>query len=101
MAKENELFYDSLILESIRNIQEIHIYRTVNTPNRPFTWSNPYLPSEIIANTSENMGKVLPASVDNSNAKLENHIDGKHDQVSIKYLKEKNIKWGQTKILPR
>ena len=37
MAKENELFYDNLILESIRNIQEIPIYRTVNTPKAPFT----------------------------------------------------------------
>ena len=37
MAKENELFYDNLILESIRNIQETPIYRTVNTPKAPFT----------------------------------------------------------------
>ena len=38
------------------------------------------------------MANVLPASVDNSNTKLENYIDEKYDQVTIKYLKEKNIK---------
>ena len=57
MAKENELFYDNLILESIRNIQEIPIYRTVNTPKAPFTWSNPYLPSENIAKYIRKHGK--------------------------------------------
>ena len=50
---------------------------------------HPYLPSENIVNTSENMENVLLVSVDNSRAELKNYVDEKYDQVAIKYLKEK------------
>ena len=89
MGEENESFYDNLILESIRNNQEIPICRIENTPETPLTGNTPYLPSEDIVNTSENMENVRSLSVKNSGAKLENHIDEKYDQVAIKYLKEK------------
>ena len=92
MGEENESFYDNLILESIRNNQEIPICRTENTPETPLTGNTSYLPSEDIVNTSENMENVRPLSVKNSGAKLENHIDEKYDQVAIKYLKEKEAK---------
>ena len=89
MGEENESFYDNLILESIRNNEEIPICRIENTPDTPLTGSTPYLPSENIVNTSENMENVRPLSVENSRTKLENYIDEKYDQVAIKYLKEK------------
>ena len=89
MGEENESFYDNLILESIRNNEEIPICRIENTPETPLTGSTPYLPSENIVNTSENMENVRPLSVENSRTKLENYIDEKYDQVAIKYLKEK------------
>ena len=54
MGEENESFYDNLILESIRNNQEIPICRIENTPETPSTGSTPYLPSENMVNTSEN-----------------------------------------------
>ena len=88
MGEENEPFYDNLILESIINNQEIPLCRIEDTPETPLTGSTPYLPSETIANTSEN---VLAVSVDDSHTKLENYIDEKYGQVSIKYLKEKKI----------
>ena len=86
MGEENESFYDNLVLESIRNNEEIRIE---NTPGTPLTGSIPYLPSENIVNTSENMENVRPVSVENSRAILENYIDEKYDQATIKYLKEK------------
>ena len=54
MGEDNESFYDNLILESIRNNQEIPICRIENTPETPLTGSTPYLPSENFVNTSEN-----------------------------------------------
>ena len=90
MGEENEPFYDNLILESIINNQEIPLCRIEDTPETPLTGSSPYLPSETIVNTSENMENVRPLSVENSRTKLENYIDEKYDQVAIKYLK-KNI----------
>ena len=90
MGEENESFYDNLILESIRNNEEIPICCIENTPETPLIGSTPYLPSENIVNTSENMENVRPLSVENSRTKLENYIDEKYDQVAIKYLK-KNI----------
>ena len=89
MGEENESFYDNLILESIRNNEEIPICRIENTPETPLIGSTPYLPSENIVITSENMENVRPLSVKNSRTKLENYIDEKYDQVAIKYLKEK------------
>ena len=89
MGEENEPFYDNLILESIINNQEIPLCRIEDTPETPLTGSSPYLPSETIVNTSENMENVRPLSVENSRTKLENYIDEKYDQVAIKYLKEK------------
>ena len=89
MGEENESFYDNLILESIRNNEEIPICRIENTPETPLIGSTPYLPSENIVNTSENMENVRPLSVENSRTKLENYIDEKYDQAAIKYLKEK------------
>ena len=88
MGEEYESFYDNLILENIRNNQEIPICQIVITPETPLTENNPYLPSENIANISENMENLLPVSVDDSGTKLENYIDGKYDQVDIKYLKD-------------
>ena len=89
MGEENEPFYDNLILESIINNQEIPLCRIEDTPETPLNGSTPYLPSETIVNTSENMENVLAVSVDDSHTKLENYIDEKYGQVSIKYLKEK------------
>ena len=89
MGEANESFYQNLILESIRNNQEIPICRIENTPETPLTGSTPYLPSENIVNTSENMENVRPLSVENSHTKLENYIDEKYDQIAIKSLKEK------------
>ena len=89
MGEENESFYDNLILESIRNNEEIPICRIENTPETPLAGITPYLPSGNIASTSENMENVRPLSVENSRTKLENYIDEKYDQVAIKYLKEK------------
>ena len=89
MGEENESFHDNLILESIRNNEEIPICRIENTPETPLIGSTSYLPSENIVNTSENMENVRSVSVENSRTKLENYIDEKHDQVAIKYLKEK------------
>ena len=88
MGEENEPFYDNLILESIINNQEIPLCRIEDTPETPLTGSTPYLPSETIANTSEN---VLAVSVDDSHTKPENYIDEKYGQVSIMYLKEKKL----------
>ena len=88
MGEDNESFYDNLILESIRNNQEIPICRIENTPENPLTGSTPYLPSENIVNTAEIQQKTL--SVENSRTKLENYINEKYDQVAIKYLKKKN-----------
>ena len=64
MGEENESFYDNLILEGIRNNEEIPICRIENTPETPLTGSTSYLPSE-------NMENVRPLSVENSRAKLE------------------------------
>ena len=75
MEEANESFYDNLILESIRKNQEIPICQIENTPEIPLTGSTPYLPSENIVNTSENMEKVLLVSGDNSRTKLKNYID--------------------------
>ena len=91
MGEENEPFYDNLILESIINNQEIPLCRIEDTPETPLTGSSPYLPSETIVNTSENMENVRPLSVENSRTKLENYIDEKYDQEAIKYLKEKML----------
>ena len=78
MVEENESLYDNLILESIRNNEEIPISRIENTPET------------LLIGSMEN---VRPLSVENSRTKLENYIDEKYDQVvAIKYLKEKNIK---------
>ena len=77
------------MLESIRNNEEILICHIENTSKTPLTGSTPYLPSENIVNTSENIENVRPLSVENSRTKLENYIDEKYDQVAIKYLKEK------------
>ena len=88
-GEENESFYDNLILESIRNNEEIPICHIENTPKTPLTGSTPYLPSANIVNTSESMVNARPLSVENSRTKLENYIDEKYDQVAIKYLKEK------------
>ena len=71
MGEENESFYDNLILESIRNNEEIHICCIENTPETPLNGSTPYLPSENIVNASENMENVRPLSVENSRTKLE------------------------------
>ena len=92
MGEEYESSYDNLILENIRNNQEIPICQIVTTPETALTENNPYLPSENIANISENMENFVPVSVDDFGTKLENYIDGKYYQVDIKYLKEKNIK---------
>ena len=54
MGEKNESFYDNLILESIRNNQEIPICRIENTPETPLTGSTPYLLSRNLVNTSEN-----------------------------------------------
>ena len=75
MGEENESFYDNLILESIKNNQEIPICQIENTPETPLTGSTPYLPPGNIINTSENMENVRPVSVENSRTKLENYID--------------------------
>ena len=77
MGEENESFYDNLISESIRNNEEIPICCIENTPETPLIGSTPYLPSENIVNTSENMENVPPLSVENFHAKLENYIDQK------------------------
>ena len=61
MGEENELFNDNLILESIRNNQEIPIYRIENTSEMLLIESTPYLPSVNIVNTSDNMENLLPA----------------------------------------
>ena len=61
MGEENESFYDNLILESIRNNQEIPIYRIEKTPETLLTGSTSYLPSANIVNTSDNMENLLPA----------------------------------------
>ena len=84
-------FYHNLILESVKNNQEIPICRIENTPETPLTGSTPYLPSKNTVNTSENIENVRLLSVENSHTKLENHIDEKYDQVAIKYLKEKTL----------
>ena len=55
MGEENESFYDNLILESIRNNEEIHICCIENTPETPLIGSTSYRPSENIVNASENM----------------------------------------------
>ena len=89
MGEENESFYDNLILENMGNNQEIPICGNENTPETQLTGKTPYLPSEKIVNTSENMENVRSVSVENSRTKLENYIDEKYDQVAIKYLKEK------------
>ena len=39
MGEENESFYDNLILESIRNNEEIPICRIENTPETPLIGS--------------------------------------------------------------
>ena len=77
MGEENESFYDNLILESIRNNEEIPIFRIENTPETTLIGSTPYLPSKSVVNTSENMEKVRPLSLKNSPTKLENYIDEK------------------------
>ena len=46
MGEENESFYDNLILENIRNNQEIPICRNENTPKTQVTGKTPYLPLE-------------------------------------------------------
>ena len=89
MGEENESFYDNLILESIRNNEEIPICCIENTPETPLIGSILYLPSENIVNTSENMENVRSLSVENSRTKLENYTDEKYDQIAINYLKEK------------
>ena len=102
MGEENESFYDNPILESIRNNQEIPICRIENTPETPLTGSIPYLPSESIVNTSENMENERSLSVKNCHTKLENYIDEKYDKVAINYLKKKiYIKKGQKTIFPK
>ena len=63
--------------------------RLENTSETPLTGSTPYLPSENIVNTSENMENVRPLSVKNSRTRLENYIGEKYDQVAINYLKKK------------
>ena len=60
MGEENESFYDNLILESIRNNQEIPICRIETTTESPLTGSTPYWPSVNIVNTLENMENLLP-----------------------------------------
>ena len=100
MGEANESFYHNLILESIRNNQKIPICRVENTPETPLTGSTPYLPSENIVNTSENMENVRPLSVENSLTKLENYIDEKYDQVAIKYLKEKILNEVKQQFFP-
>ena len=89
MGEENESFNDNLILENITNNEEIPICYIENTPKTPLTGSTPYLPSENIVNTSENMENVQPLSVKIFRTKLENYFDEKYDQVAINYLKEK------------
>ena len=74
MGEENEWFYDNLILESIRNNEEIPICRIENTAETTLTGSTPYLPSENIVSTSENMENVRALSVENSRTKLEKTI---------------------------
>ena len=64
IGEENESFFDNLILESIKNNQEIPILRIENTPEKPITGSIPHLPLVNILNTSENLENVLPLSVD-------------------------------------
>ena len=66
IREENESFYDNIILQSIRNNQEIPICWIENTLETPLTRSAPYLPSENIVSTSESMENVLPVSVDNA-----------------------------------
>ena len=51
MGEENESFYDNLILQSIRNNEEILICRIENTPETPLVGITPYLPSGNIAST--------------------------------------------------
>ena len=46
------------------------------------------------------MENVLPILVDHSRTKLDNYIDGKYDQVAIKYLIEKIVNECQATILP-
>ena len=89
MGEKNESFYGNIILESMRNNEEIPICRIENTPETPLTGSTPYLPSENIVNTLENMENVRPLSVENSCTKLENYIDEKYDEVVIKHLNRK------------
>ena len=100
MGEENEPFYDNLILESIINNQEIPLCRIEDTPETPLTGSSPYLPSETIVNTSENMENVRPLSVENSRTKLENYIDEKYDLVAIKYLKEEILNEDKQQFSP-
>ena len=100
MGEENKSFYDNLILESIRNNEEIPIFRIENTHETPLIKSTSYLPSENIVNPSENMKNVRPLSVENSRTKLENCIDEKYDQAAIKYLKEKILNEVKQKISP-
>ena len=76
MGEENESFYDNLILESIRNNQEISICQIEKTSETPLTGSTPYLPSDNIANTSD-MENIRPVPTENSRTKLENYIDEK------------------------
>ena len=75
-----------------KNNQEIPpICRIKDTPEITLTGSTPYLASQKIINTSENMENVLLVSVDNSRTKLENYINKKSHQVAIKCLKEKTL----------
>ena len=64
MGEANESFYHNLILEIRGHNQEIPICRIENTPKTPLTESTPYLPSENIGNTSENIENVRPLSVE-------------------------------------
>ena len=93
MGEENESFYDNLILESIRNNEEIPICRIENTPETPLIGSTPYLPSE-------NMENVRPLSVENFRTKLENYVDEKYDQVATKHLKGKILNEVKQKFSP-
>lgn len=81
LEKEMKSLYYNFILGSIRNNQEIPpICRIRDTLKIPLTGSTPYLASQKIINTSENMENVLLVSVDNSRTKLENYINEKSHQ---------------------
>ena len=88
------LFNNNLLLESIRNNQEIHICLLKNTPETPLTGSTFLL--TIFVNTSENFVNISENTCCPYQqiicTKIDNYIDVKYNEVVIKYSIEKIVK---------